>query len=179
MDVVTYALLKKLSGSVDKKIEAISEGMTFKGSVQTEADLPSSATGGDLYIIEDTGTKAVWDGSKWLKFDNNVQIQALDKSVVVDGSKVGVALSKNKNNVLELKNDGLFVQHGEITPDDLAVKLPPALKKALQEQTDKNSGLIVDENNNIKVNVNDGHLIINNNVLDIQEGMLLQAIESN
>ena len=115
MDIVTYALLKKQIGDLSKSIEAISEGMTFKGSVPTESDLPSNPGNGDLYIIEDTGTKAVWDGSKWIKFDNSVEvnIEPLDGSIVVEGTKVGVKISAVEDNVLELKSDGLYVKKVE------------------------------------------------------------------
>ena len=115
MDIVTYALLKKQIGGLSKSIEAISEGMTFKGSVPTEADLPSNPGNGDLYIIEDTGTKAVWDGSKWIKFDNTVEvnIEPLDGSIVVKDTKVGVKISTAADNVLELKSDGLYVKKVE------------------------------------------------------------------
>lgn len=130
MDIVTYALLKGQIGNLSKSLEGISEGMTFKGSVPTESDLPSNPQGGDLYIIQDESAKAVWDGSKWVKFDNNVKVQALDGSVVVNGSKVGVAISKDDNNALKLKSDGLYVSKsgggggsGELE-DDLTVSNP-------------------------------------------------------
>lgn len=67
---------------------------------------------------------------------------------------------------------------GGITPEELALELPSALKKTLEDQ-EEDSGLIVDSNGNIKLNINEEHLKIDNNILDIQEGMLLQAIESN
>lgn len=167
-DVITYALLKKLSGSVDKKIEGLSEGMTFKGSVPTKDDLPSGATGGDLYIIKDTGNKAVWDGSEWLEFD--YKIQALDNSILVKGSKVGVILSSEPGNALVLKDDGLFVEQGEID-------LPAALKASLKSQKNKNSGLVVDDENNILVSVNTDHLNIVDNKIDLDID-LIQAIEN-
>ena len=170
MDIVTYALLKKQVGSVSKQIEGLSEGMTFKGSVPTKADLPSNPQGGDLYILQDTGTKVVWDSSnnEWITFDNSsANVEALDKSIIVKDGKVGVLVSKKENNALLLKDDGLFVDNSsDIAEEELALKLPGALKKTLQAQTDKNSGLTIDDNNNIKVNVNQDELQIVNNKIE-------------
>lgn len=169
MDIVTYALLKKQVGNVSKQIEGLSEGMTFKGSVPTEADLPSNPQGGDLYIIQDTGTKVVWDSSnnEWIKFDNSSggSVEPLDKSIVVKDGKVGVLISLKYNNKLRLESDGLFADSDEISEDELAVKLPGALQKSLNLQPDKNSGLIV-ENGNIKLNVNPDELRVVNNKLE-------------
>ena len=175
MDIVTYALLKGQIGNLGKSLEGISEGMTFKGSVPTESDLPSNPQGGDLYIIQDTGTKAVWDGSQWVKFDNggNSKIEPLDKSILVKDGKIGVLISKKTNNALKLENDGLFADSG-ISEDDLALKLPEAFKKALANQPDKNNGLVVDDNNNIKVNVNPDEL----EIVDNQIGFAFEVIQS-
>ena len=41
-------------------------GVVFKGSVPTEADLPTGASPGDMYITEDTDTQYVWDGTTWI-----------------------------------------------------------------------------------------------------------------
>lgn len=37
----------------------------YKGSKATVADLPTSATAGDVYNVEADGTNYAWDGSKW------------------------------------------------------------------------------------------------------------------
>lgn len=85
----------------------------------------------------------------------------------------------NKENPIN-ESTGRFrlYSSGSITPEELALELPKALKKNLEEQKD-DSGLIVDSEGNIKLNINEEHLKLDNNTLDIQEGMLLQAIESN
>lgn len=176
MDIVTYALLKGQIGNLGKSLEGISEGMKFKGSVPTESDLPSNPQGGDLYIIQDVGTKVVWDGSQWIKFDNGSKdVQPLDKSIVVKDGKIGVLVSKKADNALKLENDGLFVLDStDIPEEELALKLPGALRRALTDQPGKNSGLIVDDDNNIKVNVNPDELAI----VDNQIGFAFEVIQS-
>lgn len=85
----------------------------------------------------------------------------------------------NKNNEVD-KDTGKFRLHSSgMDPEELAIELPGALKKALSLQTSKDSGLVVDNDNNIKLNINEDHLKIDNNILDIQDGLLIQAIESN
>lgn len=37
----------------------------YKGSKATVADLPTSATAGDVYNVEADGMNYAWDGSKW------------------------------------------------------------------------------------------------------------------
>lgn len=77
-DPVTWILARNAgaSGAADV-IGGLSEGMTFKGTVPTPNDLPSTHNDGDMYIVTDMnpdapgdqGGKAVWYGSKWNFFD--------------------------------------------------------------------------------------------------------------
>ena len=94
----------------------------------------------------------------------------MDNSILVKGSKVGVILSSEPGNALVLKDDGLFVEQGEID-------LPAALKSSLKSQKNKNSGLVVDDENNILVSVNTDHLNIVDNKIDLDID-LIQAIEN-
>ena len=68
---------------------------------------------------------------------------------------------------------------GGLDPESLANELPGALKKALERQELQDSGLSVDNSGNIKVNVNSDFLKIEDNMINLQEGILLQAIDSN
>ena len=75
MDIATYALLKK-------QIDQVTPGYDFKGSVASTDDLPSSATTGDLYIVESEGNaQFVYDGSEWIQIysqiASNAQIDGL------------------------------------------------------------------------------------------------------
>lgn len=71
MDAVTYAILKKLVGS-------ILPGYSYKGSVASVEDLPVSGTTGDLYTV--AGVQYVWDGTQWVEVSgpiSNADIDAL------------------------------------------------------------------------------------------------------
>ena len=64
MDVITYALLKK-------KIGGLESGFNYKGSVATAADLPSSASKGDLYTVtNENNAQYVYDGTAWQQISN-------------------------------------------------------------------------------------------------------------
>ena len=54
-----------------------------------------------------------------------------------------------------------------VNEESVSAVLPDALKLSLEAQSDSNSGLTVDENGNIKVNVNDNDLEIVDNKLQI------------
>lgn len=66
MDVVTYALAKnKAAGYTDSKFDAVSSGVTYKGSVSSVEDLPTTATKGDEYSVGSEGYY-VYDGTQWV-----------------------------------------------------------------------------------------------------------------
>ncbi len=63
------AYLDKISGRMDgmeNQIAALATDLSFKGSVESEADLPTGAAVGDTYITEDTGVMYVWTGDSWV-----------------------------------------------------------------------------------------------------------------
>lgn len=65
MDIVTLALAKGAAKSyTDESISGIGSGFTYKGSVSTLEDLPSSAQKGDEYTVGNQGAYA-YDGSSW------------------------------------------------------------------------------------------------------------------
>jgi len=132
LDVVTYALCKKYTDKQVKQIiESFSEGMKFKGSVETIADLPSSPSTGDLYIIKDPGCKAVWNKTEWVLFDQQVKktSQLINDSGFVteeaiqgkaDKTYVDAEVLKVENKIptktSQLTNDsGFLTQHQDIS----------------------------------------------------------------
>ena len=57
---VTWILARQAgAGAAEEAISQLSEGLKFKGTVPTDADLPASANNGDMYIVENPGHKAV------------------------------------------------------------------------------------------------------------------------
>lgn len=72
MDVVTYALLKGAVKKLDTKIDAIAQGFTYKGSVATVGNLPASPDPGDAYTVSSSGGLYVYDGTTWLRVDQDL-----------------------------------------------------------------------------------------------------------
>lgn len=68
------AIVNKKFGATEKEVESLGEkfnqilpGYTYKGSVDTKTNLPSDATTGDLYTVEDEDyTQYAWDGEQWV-----------------------------------------------------------------------------------------------------------------
>ena len=67
MDIATYALAKSFAMKyTDNAVLSIAEGLKYRGSVETEDDLPSNPQMGDMYTILADGHEWVWDGSEWV-----------------------------------------------------------------------------------------------------------------
>lgn len=95
---VTWILARSGGASAaSDAISGLSEGLTFKGIVDTPADLPSTHNDGDMWIITDMepsapgnqGGKAVWYNSQWNYFDQiPATISQLDNDAQYLSSKI-------------------------------------------------------------------------------------------
>ena len=56
---------------IDAKISSV---MSYKGTVATVEDLPSSATIGDVYNVTDTGMNYAWNGSQWDALGSDIDL---------------------------------------------------------------------------------------------------------
>jgi len=50
---------------LEEEIRLLEVDLTFKGEVETEADLPSDATIGDVYLVNENGSLYVYTGEAW------------------------------------------------------------------------------------------------------------------
>lgn len=66
---------------VDAKVSSVYK---FKGSVSTYNSLPSTATTGDVYNVADTGANYAWDGSKWDKLSETVDLSSYATTAYVN-----------------------------------------------------------------------------------------------
>lgn len=73
---------------IDAKISSV---MSYKGTVATVEDLPSSATVGDVYNVTDTGMNYAWNGSQWDALGSDV-----DLSNYVTNTKFETELAKKQ-----------------------------------------------------------------------------------
>lgn len=77
--------------------------MHYKGTVANVASLPTDAATGDMYNVTDTGANYAWDGSKWDKLSENIDLsgvvptsrkvngKALSADITLSASDVGAA----------------------------------------------------------------------------------------
>lgn len=64
MDIVTYILSKKYTDTI---MASVPTGFSYKGAVDYKKDLPSDASGGDIYTILYTGEDGTeFDGSMYV-----------------------------------------------------------------------------------------------------------------
>lgn len=57
--------------------EAVSSAFTYKGSVATVADLPTTGNKvGDVYDVVETGTNYAWDGEQWDALGSTIDMTA-------------------------------------------------------------------------------------------------------
>lgn len=87
-DKVTFALKSELpdvsdfvrsgdvytKGEIDAKLVG---AMTYKGSVETQAQLPQDAKVGDMYDVTETGHNFAWNGESWDDLGGNIDLSNL------------------------------------------------------------------------------------------------------
>lgn len=65
--------LEDFQAQIEKALEGLQDVMRYKGSVATEADLPTEGNvNGDVWNIQDTAENVAWDGEKWDKFGSAI-----------------------------------------------------------------------------------------------------------
>lgn len=75
MDPVLYALLNGKIRSMGAKMDAITSGFKYKGSVPTKTSLPSGASIGDVYTVTDEeNAKYAWNGTEWVNISTQKAI---------------------------------------------------------------------------------------------------------
>lgn len=140
-DVVTYALLKK---SISNGLDNIpSNGMNFKGTVETRADLPTDNNQvGDMYLIIDSDEKAIWTGSAWVYFGktptkvsdlindkNYISENALDKyRTKEDQDKIDV---KKQDKLTTIGNNVHISDKNELLVDECKIGKTFITKKSI------------------------------------------------
>lgn len=93
---------------VDAKVSSVYK---FKGSVSTYNSLPRAATTGDVYNVTDTGANYAWDGSKWDKLSETIDLTAYATTAYVTAreqdirSDLGENISEVHTQVVELSGE--------------------------------------------------------------------------
>ena len=88
---VLYSMIRKLSAKVNS-LENLSP-FSYKGSVETKADLPAKATKGAMYTVKsENNAEYVWSGTEWVS--------------------IGEDSTALRNDVNELKSLGLVKKNG-------------------------------------------------------------------
>lgn len=142
MDVLAYILAKnKAQGYTDAALAQFGMGFTYKGSVETVEDLPTTATKGDSYNVIDKGVYA-WNGEEWVNIGTpGPQGEKGEQgNPGRDGAiqyTAGTGIEITEDNVIN--NTQTSAEWGNITGD-------------LEDQTDLNNALegLADQIDNLK-----------------------------
>lgn len=68
-------LVGMIEDTVGEAIENIEPAYSYKGSVATTANLPSSGNSkGDLWQVQENGSEWAWDGTQWVQRRVNARI---------------------------------------------------------------------------------------------------------
>ena len=74
----------EIKGEIDSKIGAV---FVYKGSVETETDLPTENKIGDTYNVKENGANYVWTGTEWDKLSETIDLSEYAKKSEIPGFK--------------------------------------------------------------------------------------------
>lgn len=145
MDIISLNLAKQGAKQyTDSKVSAISKGFNYLGSVAEIADLPTTATIGDLYTVGSLGTY-VYDGSQWVanggKGEPGPQGEKGDTGEgVPEGGAAGYVLKKKSDNDYDTE---WAKESGIVDYNDLINK--PIIPSKTSELTNDNEYLSISD----------------------------------
>lgn len=96
--------------------ESVKRVMEYKGSVATFEDLPFDSQVGDVWNVSDTGSNYAWDGEKWDKFSEIVDLSGYQTKLTAGK---GITI---EGNVISASDSGTI--ETEITEDSTDTTVP-------------------------------------------------------
>lgn len=94
--------LEDFQAQIEKALNDLQGVMRYKGSVATEADLPTEGNiNGDVWNIQDTDENVAWDGEKLDKFGSAIDAS---KFITTEGGQIDGVLSIGKGGELRFPN---------------------------------------------------------------------------
>lgn len=129
-DLSAYSTTAQVQAMIDGKLTGL---FRFKGSVATKSALPTGASNGDVYVVEDENNKQyAWDGehSKWVVLTTTVDLSSYsttaEVNTLINVAKADVqniaatdATSKVTNLKTELVSDALTYKNFGVVEDEL------------------------------------------------------------
>jgi len=71
---VDFLTETEINSLISNSIEALIPGFSYKGTVATISALPTGATQGDCYTVDENLGTYVWDGTKWFEYNINLDL---------------------------------------------------------------------------------------------------------
>lgn len=159
MDLITYILAKKQISKAVEEATKNSSIYTYKGSVNSQSDLPTDAANGDVYKVVDQGKNYGWNGTSWEEMPDNSASEIEDLKAKVGTIPEDAASStiidyiqefySSQSNISEISINGnkLEITNGKVT---------------IPTGTQISSGVVIGSTEDNKVSIeNDGTMSIN------------------
>ena len=100
---------------IDAKLSSVYK---FKGSVANVDALPAGAVIGDTYNVEDTGANYAWDGSKWDKLSDTIDLTGYATEEYVDDNMFAI-MDYIDDEIKPLKTDNKNLYNNQLVLRDM------------------------------------------------------------
>ena len=73
--------IDRLDNKIDEAVAEFTAPLSYKGEVQTIADLPSGATPGDIYNVISLNKNYIWNGTEWVVYADTIDFTGIENQI--------------------------------------------------------------------------------------------------
>lgn len=115
-------IARSLGAKAIKKLSSLGTALEYKGAVATESDLPSGASTGDVYVVNENGKSYAYNGSDWDELGSDIDMSLflmkseLASSVgnATDTTMTQAAITQNFNKVYIQETQPAHANEGDV-----------------------------------------------------------------
>lgn len=119
---MTDIIARALGAKANQKIATLGTALTYKGAVETSADLPADASTGDVYVVSEDGKSYAYNGSTWDEIGSDIDMSLfLMKSELAssignatDTTMTQAAITQNFNKVYIQETQPAHANEGDV-----------------------------------------------------------------
>lgn len=113
--------IKEIDQKVVNAVSKFTEPLSYKGSVLTYEELPTTNTNGDIYTVTSENKNYIWNGTTWEEYSSNIDLTPIENQLkTIQTTQIAEALTitdcAGVNGKLDIK-EGETIQEGTPTPD--------------------------------------------------------------
>lgn len=115
-------IARAMAGKGLQKLSSLGTALEYKGAVATESDLPSGASTGDVYVVNENGKSYAYNGSDWDELGSDIDMSLflmkseLASSVgnATDTTMTQAAITQNFNKVYIQETQPTHANEGDV-----------------------------------------------------------------